>query len=357
MKKTLFFNIAFILCIGQRIYSQVEFNGIAVDIPIKAIKNIEVASTCLYPMLAKSISELDLDTYGEVLFLKNIACLADSENQLVSKEEFMFNLLINRGFNAILLKDQKRSDVFVQCSGCNKTCTPITINGKSYIPLWSNRMVSPYIYKENKWGRAIESNVIAIPKTKDSICLTNYCIFFNDTCTEISLLFNPYKVNFIKQIYRVICDSIFIPKTSSEFIAFCNSLNLELGDKSNENKINVILNICQQLKYNHSQWDNTIKLPDVSLAYKEGDCKDKSILFATLIHFVLGLDVKLIDIYESNHMVAAVNINNQIAGNSFKIDNVNFIAAEPSGVGYILGEISDEDIGRKYRTISVIFEK
>lgn len=74
---------------------------------------------------------------------------------------------------------------------------------------------------------------------------------------------------------------------------------------------------------------------DEMLFYPYSDCEDRAILFSSLIHDLLGLDVVLL--HYPNHLATAVCFDEEIAGDYLMLDNRKYIVCDPIYIGASIG--------------------
>ncbi len=75
---------------------------------------------------------------------------------------------------------------------------------------------------------------------------------------------------------------------------------------------------------------------DELFGYPYCDCEDRSILFAGLVHDLLGLDVVLVNY--PGHMATAVKFNDHVQGAYFEIDSDKYIICDPTYIGASVGD-------------------
>ena len=72
-----------------------------------------------------------------------------------------------------------------------------------------------------------------------------------------------------------------------------------------------------------------------TLYYPYSDCEDRSLLYATLVKDLLGLDVVLLDYPE--HIATAVKFNDDIEGDCVLINNEKYLICDPTYIGADIG--------------------
>lgn len=76
-------------------------------------------------------------------------------------------------------------------------------------------------------------------------------------------------------------------------------------------------------------------LPDEALFYRYSDCDDRSILFATLVRDLLGLDV--VGLRYSRHLAVAVNFRGNVNGDYHMSDGKKYVVADPTYINAPVG--------------------
>lgn len=79
-----------------------------------------------------------------------------------------------------------------------------------------------------------------------------------------------------------------------------------------------------------------VNFPDENFYFPYNDCEDRSILFATLVREIYGLDVVLL--HYPNHLATAVNFrDSKVTGDYINVDGVNYVVCDPTYIGAQIG--------------------
>jgi len=80
-----------------------------------------------------------------------------------------------------------------------------------------------------------------------------------------------------------------------------------------------------------------VNFPDENFYYPYNDCEDRSILFATLVHEIYGLDVVLL--HYPNHLSTAVNFGDPtVKGDFLLVDGKHYVVCDPTFIGARIGQ-------------------
>lgn len=123
------------------------------------------------------------------------------------------------------------------------------------------------------------------------------------------------------------------------------SLRRQLTGKSEKEKVACILNLLQTgLKYAYDEHQFKTERPlftDEVFYYPGCDCEDHAILFAYLVHRLVGLDVIFLHYKQScQHLTTAVRFNdNGVVGDYILFDGVRYVMCDPTikGIGASIG--------------------
>lgn len=86
--------------------------------------------------------------------------------------------------------------------------------------------------------------------------------------------------------------------------------------------------------------------PDETFYYPYCDCEDRAMLYATLVHDLLGLDVVLLDY--PNHIASAVRFKGEVRGDHLLLkDGGKYLICDPTYIGAPIGQCMEQ-----YRTVS-----
>ncbi len=79
-----------------------------------------------------------------------------------------------------------------------------------------------------------------------------------------------------------------------------------------------------------------VNFPDENFYFPYNDCEDRSILFATLVREIYGLDVVLL--HYPNHLATAVNFRDPtVTGDYIVVDGENYVVCDPTYIGARIG--------------------
>ena len=112
-----------------------------------------------------------------------------------------------------------------------------------------------------------------------------------------------------------------------------------IADKTEEIAANIIIDFVQsafEYKVDDEQfgYERTL-FANETLYYPYSDCEDRSLLFATLVKDLLGLDVVLLDYPE--HIATAVKFNEDIDGDCVLINDKKYLICDPTYIGADIG--------------------
>jgi hypothetical protein len=80
--------------------------------------------------------------------------------------------------------------------------------------------------------------------------------------------------------------------------------------------------------------------PEETLSNRFSDCEDKAMLFATLIHEVLGLKSVALYYKDAQHINVAIQSWDSKIGGNIQFNNENYIVCEPTYKGFAIGQNS-----------------
>jgi hypothetical protein len=116
-------------------------------------------------------------------------------------------------------------------------------------------------------------------------------------------------------------------------------LKSAIADKTEEVAANILIDFVQSAfdyKVDDEQFgcERTL-FANETLYYPYSDCEDRSLLFATLVKDLLGLDVVLLDYPE--HIATAVCFNDDIEGDYMNINSKKYLICDPTYIGADIG--------------------
>lgn len=90
-------------------------------------------------------------------------------------------------------------------------------------------------------------------------------------------------------------------------------------------------------QYGHEK----VNFPEENFYYPANDCEDRSILFATLVREIYGLDVVLL--HYPNHLSTAVDFGDPtIKGDAISLDSHHYVMCDPTYIGARIGMTMDQ---------------
>jgi len=75
--------------------------------------------------------------------------------------------------------------------------------------------------------------------------------------------------------------------------------------------------------------------PEETLYYPYSDCEDRSILFAWLVHSLLGMDVIGLDY--PGHVATAVQFKGNVGGDAIQYNGRRYVVADPTYINASVG--------------------
>ena len=128
------------------------------------------------------------------------------------------------------------------------------------------------------------------------------------------------------------------------------SLKRQIKDLSQTEAANLLLNFVQtafdyQTDGEQFGAERTL-FADESLYYPYCDCEDRSILYANLVHDLLGLDAVLL--HYPGHLATAVRFTEDTSGSYITINGVRYLVCDPTYIGANIGMVMP-----KYRNSKV----
>lgn len=112
-----------------------------------------------------------------------------------------------------------------------------------------------------------------------------------------------------------------------------------IAGKTEKEAVGILLNWIQYAfpyEFDDVMWggDRTF-FTEETLFYKACDCEDRSILLTRLVRDLVGL--KCVLIYYPGHLAAAVHFNEEVKGDSFFLDDEQYVVCDPTYIGADIG--------------------
>lgn len=116
-------------------------------------------------------------------------------------------------------------------------------------------------------------------------------------------------------------------------------LAASIHGKTQEEAANILINFVQtafDYQTDEEQWGYERPLfAEETLFYPYSDCEDRSILFATLVRELLGLDV--VFLHFSGHLATAVAFDEHISGDYIDVDGRRYLVCDPTYINAPIG--------------------
>ena len=117
------------------------------------------------------------------------------------------------------------------------------------------------------------------------------------------------------------------------------SLKQQIKDLSQAEAANLLLNFVQtafdyQTDGEQFGAERTL-FADESFYYPYCDCEDRSILYANLVHDLLGLDAVLL--HYPGHLATAVRFTDEVSGSYIALNGVRYLVCDPTYIGANIG--------------------
>jgi len=157
---------------------------------------------------------------------------------------------------------------------------------------------------------------------------------------EIRAAYNNERIRFMETYPQLDLEWYFKGKVSA---ASSNSLQRQLSDHmkgmDEQKAVNFLLRFVQtSLRYKTDEGQfgkENYLFPEETIYYPYSDCEDRSILFAWLVHSLLGMDVVGLDY--PGHVATAVRFKGRIAGDSVMHNGQRYVVADPTYINASAG--------------------
>lgn len=117
-------------------------------------------------------------------------------------------------------------------------------------------------------------------------------------------------------------------------------LREQIAGRSQSAAANILLNFVQtafEYAYDDEVWGHDRAFfADETLYYPYCDCEDRAILFARLVHDLMGLEVAYV--YYPGHLAAAVHFTEEVAGDYFEVKGKSYVVCDPTYINAYVGE-------------------
>lgn len=224
----------------------------------------------------------------------------------------------------------------------------IDASGKRYYCFNRKNFNSYVSYDDVPVAGVVPVNVeVSLPRVTGSMCKLRRMSTFSgmpdinvSVCNGLMKFFETYPPcayndNFVSR-WAICARTPFSDDVKSTFYP---ELRRAVEGKSPYDAVDVILSICQNsLPYGYDDeiWGgDRAFFPEETLYYPKSDCEDHAIIFARMIHDILGYDVALI--YVPGHLLAAVRppADGDMQGDCLVIDGRRYYVCEPTCQGHM----------------------
>ncbi len=223
-----------------------------------------------------------------------------------------------------------------------------TLDGDKYFPInFGSEQQTPssiftYSGKHGAQVRKLDLSIDTFPEFIDPDSNVNKTLSFdfNGTNYKIPVTINRQLVSYFEYYpltdLPVFFSASFSPATGSALI---QGLKKTTNNMDELTAVNFLLRMVQksfQYKTDQDNFDREkYMLPEETLFYTYSDCDDRSILFATLVREVLGMDV--VGLRYSRHLATAVRFSSAVDGDYHMVGNQRFTVADPTYINAPVG--------------------
>lgn len=305
---------------------------------------------------------MKLNDWGYFLLLDNIAdqIYPGSENK---QYLFIWFMLVNSGYDAKFNYNDD-NEIYLSMSSINKIYKSqySTEGNKSYYVLTFNnsqkRFKSGYSYKGNYPGAEkpislrIENTPLIRKAFEEKILKFSYDKEY-EFIVKLRRDLIDFYFNYPQTDYNVYFDA---PLSYEAYFSLLTALRPILVGKSEAEAVNILLRFVQnafEYKTDTDQFGREKPFfAEETLFYPYSDCEDRSVLFAYLVHQLLGLQVIGLDYNgEPGHVSTAVKFSTVIDGDYIKFNENKFIICDATYINANIGNSMPEFRNRKARLI------
>lgn len=184
----------------------------------------------------------------------------------------------------------------------------------------------------------------------------NLSFVFEGKTYNIQIVYDNDRIRFMETYPQLDLEWYFKSKVSA---LASNALQQQLSDymrgMDEQKAIDFLLRFVQtSLRYktdkNNFGKENYL-FPEETLYYPYSDCEDRSILFAWLVHSLLGMDVVGLDY--PGHVATAILFKGKVAGDSIMYNGKRYVVADPTYINATAGMTMPAFIKEKPEVIKI----
>ena len=300
------------------------------------------------PILEQSLEikdKLALNDWGYALMLYKIGqdIYGRKANESVLYTWFM---MTKAGYQAKVGYDQEGVYLLLPTENQVFNTKYFQINGeKHYALMLDNTSETPssiftYDGSYPNANKKMDLNINASPKVKRSLLEKNLRFSYNGEEFEIPVSINRNVIAFY-ELYPltdldIYFDASISPESKSTLL---KALAPVIEGKSETESVNILLRFVQTaFKYQTDQQQfgyEKYLLPEETLFYPYSDCDDRTIMFATLVKVLVGLDV--VGVRYPRHLATAVKFTKVPQGDYVMVDGEKYTIADPTYINANIG--------------------
>jgi len=329
-----------------------------IDYISEELDDLQIQS--LINTFSKISKEYRIHGYSYFLLNENFVNAILHDFSKDKKTIFLWYLLKSAGYHAILLHNENDDIYLYGGIGQNVHNTnKVTVDGIQYITIFEeNKKLEKeklFLYNKNndklRTSKLFDVDKSNLPIVGESVVNNKIEFIFKGNKFCYSYKLNKHIVDYYEAMPDIDWDETYI---NYEYSVFLRSTLLPLLQKdivvfSEVEKIQFLLSFVQKgIKYKEdSLVDNNERwmFPEESLMVGIADCEDKSILFASLVKKILGINSILL-FYDlkndlKDHVNIAINVRNSISSSGWEsvfFKGKDYVVCETSGEDYGIGE-------------------
>ena len=286
--------------------------------------------------LEKIMFKLRLNDWAKYLLIQKVSKgLFGDENRA---RLFSWFVLLKMGFDAHISFQKHKIVLLLPVKGDLYNTVYYTLNDKRYYAIdyyakgkLGTIMSYDHVYEGADSG--IDFSIEELPLVAEHKIKKPLTFRVNNKTIHINLEYDKNILQFFQTYPQVGNRHYFF---SAESITLENSIKsifepLILGRNQSE-ALDILLSFVQNaFKYQVDEMQfgrEKVMFPSETLFYPYSDCEDRAIFFSYMVKTLLGLDV--VGVKYTNHMVAAVKVQEKIEGEYINFSNTPYLLADPS---------------------------
>lgn len=304
--------------------------------------------------LHEVVNDFGLDDVGKILLIDALTEKAFAHRPQNFKTLFKWYVLYRDSMDVMLCYSNKSITLYGRLNIAPYGIPYLMKDGKTYTDLSFTTspptITSVSLYSPRRTmstTRQFNFDKYRYPRVNALKTIKNFSFEYANKKYSFSATLNQSLINYMRDIPVMELGNMYVSYGFSEAVktTLISELRKTISPMKQREALGFLLKFVQTLPYKADGdylGEERYSFGEETLGSDYSDCEDKVILYASLVKELMGIKSVALMYEKDEHVAIGLQLPGEPSDYSFTYNNQKFVAAEPSGTGFELGNVGFE---------------